>query len=79
MERILVTGGSGKTGRRVAERIGRSQARIASRHPGPDGVYFDWTKPQTFEAALADFRAIYLVAPTRNGVQLEVLRPIWFM
>jgi uncharacterized protein YbjT (DUF2867 family) len=67
MGRILVTGGSGKTERRVAARIGTSQACIASPHPGPDGVYFDWTEPQTFEAALADVRAIYLAVPTRNG------------
>jgi len=75
MERILVTGGTGKTGSRVAARIGNNQARIASRHPGPKGVYFDWTEPKTFEAALADVRGIYLVAPTRNGMQLEAMGP----
>src|ERR1035437_1944001 len=75
MERILVTGGSGKTGRRVAARIGTNQARIASRHPGSEGVYFDWTEPQTVEAALANVRAICLVAPPRDCVQLEVMRP----
>jgi hypothetical protein len=31
-------------------------------------VYFDWTKPRMFETTLVDVRAIYLVAPTRNGV-----------
>lgn len=75
MERILVTGGSGKTGKRIAARIGTNRARIASRHPGPEGVYFDWTEPKTFEAALANVRAIYLTAPTRNGMQLEAMKP----
>lgn len=66
MSGILVTGASGKTGRRVVEHLQqmgihpRAALRIAQ---GPDTVRFDWTEPQTHAAALADIDAVYLVAP----------------
>lgn len=55
----LVTGGTGKTGRRVAERLAtrglpvRIGARSASRP-------FDWTRPETWTAALQDVGAVYI-------------------
>lgn len=67
IENILVTGGTGKTGRRVVERL-RTQGlkpRVASRSPqGADTVRFEWKDASTFEAAFRDVQAVYLVAPT---------------
>lgn len=55
----LVLGGTGKTGRRVAERLkARGVAtRIASRSSDP---LFDWNDPCTWDAALAGVTAAYI-------------------
>jgi uncharacterized protein YbjT (DUF2867 family) len=56
---ILLTGGTGKTGRRVAERLEalRLPVRIGSRRADPP---FDWDEPSTWAAALDGVRAVYL-------------------
>ena len=56
---ILVLGGTGKTGRRVAEKLkARGIAtRIASRSASPA---FDWNDATTWEAALENISAVYL-------------------
>jgi len=56
---ILVLGGTGKTGRRVAEKLqARGVAtRIASRSASPA---FDWNDASTWEAALENVSAVYL-------------------
>lgn len=56
---ILVLGGTGKTGRRVAEKLkARGIAtRIASRSAAPA---FDWNDATTWEAALENISAVYL-------------------
>ena len=63
---VLVTGGTGKTGRRVAEQLAAagSEVRVASRG-GP--FPFDWSDPETWDAALAGVSAAYLVAPPGAG------------
>ena len=50
-ETILILGGSGKTGRRVAERLSAKgkDVRLASRSTVPA---FDWTDPSGWAAAL---------------------------
>ena len=55
----LVLGGTGKTGRRVAERLqARGVAtRIASRSASPS---FDWNDPGTWDAALEGVTAVYI-------------------
>lgn len=55
----LVLGGTGKTGRRVAERLrARGQdVRIASRSGNPG---FDWNDESTWHAALAGVTAVYI-------------------
>jgi uncharacterized protein YbjT (DUF2867 family) len=56
---ILVLGGTGKTGRRVVERL-RAQGRpvrIGSRSAEPR---FEWEKPETWPAALANVGAVYV-------------------
>jgi uncharacterized protein YbjT (DUF2867 family) len=74
---ILVTGGTGTTGSRVARRLREAGAdvRVASRHPREAGaVAFDWTVERTFGAAVAGVDAIYLVAPTGVFDALGVMR-----
>jgi uncharacterized protein YbjT (DUF2867 family) len=76
--RVLVTGGTGKTGRLVAERlVGRGvEARIATRRPlSADQVRFDWEDTTTHDPALDGAASVYLVAPTDRTEQLTVMRP----
>ncbi|QDP95944.1 NmrA family transcriptional regulator [Microlunatus elymi] len=57
---VLVLGGTGKTGRRVADRLRRHDdltVRIGSRRAEPS---FDWTEPAGWAAALAGCDAVYL-------------------
>jgi uncharacterized protein YbjT (DUF2867 family) len=64
---VLVTGGTGRTGRRVADRLrdqGR-QVRIASRTgtasaPNPSPAPFDWHDDAGWDAALAGTSAVYI-------------------
>lgn len=55
----LVLGGTGKTGRRVAERLQTRgvATRIASRSASPS---FDWNDPGTWDAALEGVTAVYI-------------------
>lgn len=55
----LVLGGTGKTGRRVAERLAQRgiETRIASRSANPS---FDWNDPRTWDAALEGVKAAYI-------------------
>jgi ergot alkaloid biosynthesis protein len=63
--RVLVTGGTGKTGRRVVEILSERGTSVvpAARSVPVGGVRFDWTDPSTWSAALEDIGAVYLVAP----------------
>ncbi len=56
---ILVLGGTGKTGRRVAERLSKlgHTVRIGSRNETP---VFDWEQPQTWVKALEGMDRIYI-------------------
>jgi uncharacterized protein YbjT (DUF2867 family) len=78
VERVLVTGGTGKTGRLVAQQLAESgvQPRIASRRPaGANQIRFDWSEPETFEAALEGTQGVYLVAPTDRTDHLSAMLP----
>lgn len=78
MSLILVTGGSGKTGRRVTARLAERGIahRVASRSAtGPSAVHFDWSLSQTHDATLDGVGAIYLVAPTGVMEPLPVMQP----
>ena len=58
----FIAGGTGKTGRRVAARLvalGHT-VRIGSRNGTPP---FDWDRPETWEAALADADSAYVTYP----------------
>jgi uncharacterized protein YbjT (DUF2867 family) len=56
---VLILGGTGKTGRRVADRLTARglPVRVGSRSATPP---FDWTDRTTWEPALRDVRAAYL-------------------
>ena len=56
---VLVLGGTGKTGRRVAERLRAKgvDTRIASRSGDPS---FDWNDPATWDVALDGVTAAYV-------------------
>lgn len=59
-DKILVIGGTGKTGRRVLDRLSKSghNLRIAGRKTNP---VFDWENPDTYDAALKDMDRAYIV------------------
>jgi uncharacterized protein YbjT (DUF2867 family) len=71
--KILILGGTGKTGRRVLTRLRNVEAdvRAASRH-GSD-IQFDWDDPGTHGAALDGADVVYLVPPTRRTVYAETV------
>lgn len=77
-DRILVTGGTGTTGRRVAAglvRLGRETV-VATRRPKSEQERrLDWADPTSAEA-FAGCGAAYLVAPTDRIDHIEVMRPI---
>ncbi|GAB2841077.1 Rossmann-fold NAD(P)-binding domain-containing protein [Lentzea nigeriaca] len=64
---ILVLGATGKTGRRVTELLGQA-GRPASRS---SATKFDWTAPSTWEPALADTTAVYVVPPENPALLAE--------
>jgi uncharacterized protein YbjT (DUF2867 family) len=62
---VLVTGGTGTTGSRVAAALHERgvPVRVASRRPAPGQVRFEWADSGTHAGALDGVRAVYLVAP----------------
>lgn len=78
MSLILVTGGGGKTARRVSAQLAERglEHRVASRSAtGPGSVRFDWSLPQTYDAALDGVTAVYLVAPPGVVDPLSAMMP----
>jgi ergot alkaloid biosynthesis protein len=64
--KVLVIGGTGKTGSRVVAKLQQRGVAVAlgSRtQRGSEAVHFDWAAPETFEPACAAVGAIYLIAP----------------
>lgn len=59
-ENILVIGGTGKTGRRVAKNVSNlgHNVRLAGRQTSP---VFDWDKPKTYDEALKNIDRAYIV------------------
>lgn len=77
-DQILVTGGTGKTGRLVAQHLAarRIPARVASRTPrSAEHVRFDWHDATSYGAALSGTSAVYMVAPVDTFEVLAAMRP----
>jgi len=77
--RALITGATGKTGRRLLALLDERSvpAKAASRTPPAGGIHFDWEDRTTWDAALDEVRSIYLVAPM--GVDDAVSHMIAFI
>ncbi|AHH98423.1 NAD(P)H-binding protein [Kutzneria albida] len=77
---VLVTGGTGTTGSRVAAQLRERAAavRIATRTPAdgdPGQVRFDWADPATHGPALVEVQQIYLVAPIGEANPVPLVEP----
>jgi uncharacterized protein YbjT (DUF2867 family) len=76
--RVLITGGKGKTGRRVASRLIASSIDVTIGTRTPDGHRdrrFDWADPSS-ALAFDGCDAVYLVAPTDRADHLAVMQPL---
>jgi uncharacterized protein YbjT (DUF2867 family) len=77
-DRVLVTGGTGKTGQLVAKQLALRgiEARVATRNPSSaDQVRFEWGDATTHGPALEGVGAVYIVAPVDRTEHLAVMRP----
>lgn len=75
---VLVTGGTGKTGRRIVQRLEACgfPVKAASRTANaPNRVRFDWYDATSFTAALENVRSVYLIAPADTTESLDAMRP----
>jgi uncharacterized protein YbjT (DUF2867 family) len=74
---VLVTGGTGTTGGRVAAALRARDVpvRVASRRPAEGQIRFEWVDPGTHGAALDGVRAVYLVAPVGVADPAPVVAP----
>jgi uncharacterized protein YbjT (DUF2867 family) len=61
--RILVLGGTGKTGSRVAGRLSALGVSVRTAARAGADIRFDWNNPATFEGALQGVTGVYLVPP----------------
>jgi len=73
---VLITGGTGKTGRRLAAELGHRGVgyRQACRHPdeAESGCFFDWGDRATWEEALKGASGLYVV-PRPGGEGRELI------
>jgi uncharacterized protein YbjT (DUF2867 family) len=60
---VLVLGGTGKTGSRVASKLSEQGVSVRTAARGGADVHFDWNNPATFEGALQGMTGVYLVSP----------------
>jgi uncharacterized protein YbjT (DUF2867 family) len=61
--RVLVLGGTGKTGSRVAGALSERGVSVRTAARGGADIRFDWDNPATFEGALEGVTGVYLVSP----------------
>ncbi|MDP1512084.1 ergot alkaloid biosynthesis protein [Paenibacillus sp. CMAA1739] len=81
-QKILITGGTGKTGIRIAERLNqqgysyiitmRNKEAITTPQ---NQVYFNWYDSSTFLPALYNIERVYLVAPVGDPEPIKVMKP----
>jgi uncharacterized protein YbjT (DUF2867 family) len=74
---VLVLGGTGTTGSRLAALLrDRTTVRVATRDPvAPDHVRFDWSRPETHRPALSEVDSVYLVAPVAVADPVRLVGP----
>ncbi|WP_299409892.1 ergot alkaloid biosynthesis protein [uncultured Roseobacter sp.] len=75
---ILVTGGTGTTGRRISAQLAarRLDHRVATRRPkAARDIRFDWSDETSWLAALESVSSIYLVAPSGVAEPLPAMIP----
>ncbi|MEO1188882.1 MAG: ergot alkaloid biosynthesis protein [Pseudomonadota bacterium] len=75
---ILVTGGTGTTGRRVSAQLAARgfRYRAATRNPkAKHDIRFDWMDETTWAAAMDGGASVYLVAPSGVAEPLMVMIP----
>lgn len=76
---VLVTGGTGTTGRMVVQGLKEQgvATKVGTRRPSNgDEVLFDWQKPESAQAAFAGMDAVYVVAPTNTSDHRKVVLPV---
>ncbi|HEX6449109.1 MAG TPA: NAD-dependent epimerase/dehydratase family protein [Trebonia sp.] len=79
--RVLVTGATGTTGSRLTELLVArgtavtSASRSGTGSHGTSGVRFDWYDASTYQGALADVEAVYLIPPVRDPAPQAVMLP----
>ncbi|MFC3749715.1 ergot alkaloid biosynthesis protein [Paenibacillus sp. GCM10012306] len=80
--KILITGGRGKTGTRIAERLEqRGYSYITTLRnaqaitDSTSEVHFDWYDNSTFLPALKEIERVYLVAPVGDPEPIKVMKP----
>ncbi|MYU15377.1 NAD(P)H-binding protein [Streptomyces sp. SID8361] len=80
MSGVLVTGGTGKTGKTLVRELREAgvRARAASRNPAaadPDAIRFDWSDPATFRPALDGMDRVFLLPPVESVDPLPLVEP----
>lgn len=77
--KILVTGGTGTTGRLVAEGLRERGIvpKIGTRNPSRESeVLFDWQKPESARRTFDGVDAVYIVAPTNTSDHGAIVPPL---
>ncbi|MFE7976185.1 NAD(P)H-binding protein [Streptomyces shenzhenensis] len=80
MSGVLVTGGTGKTGKTLVRELRDAgvRVRVASRDPAaadPDAIRFDWTDPTTCAPALDGTDRVFLLPPVESVDPLPLVEP----
>lgn len=80
MAGVLVTGGTGRTGRALVRRLRDAgvRVRVASRRPvvdDPDATRFDWDDPATHGPALDGMDQVFLLPPVESVDPLPQVEP----
>lgn len=76
---VLVIGGTGKTGRLVANKLAERGIphKIGTRRPATEtDVAFDWQQPELARRAFEGIHAVYIVAPTNSSDHGAIVPPV---